>query len=371
MWVKRAEGRDDAARLDRERQVLAALRHPGIVQVAGPPGGGDGLRLVPVAGGDVAGRRLCAEEVAGLGAAVATIVADLHDLGITHGGLAAEHILVDERGRPVLCSLGRAAPIEEAGGGRRDVADLAGALTGMVAGGRGTRVAKLLARAESKPPAARPLARALATIPGARLPRATGVPPTTGSVTDTSPGGARVGHGAGGGARRRGRWPTLAGGGRSRTWAALAAVASVAVAGTALALRRPAPAPAPVAPPPAGVGRVPCPPVDDGCRPVAMAGAEFLAGGVRWSVGEVGDVVVVGRWECQAGAAPALLRPASGQVWVFDGWAGVGSTVAARLVAVVPGARTLRVLPYASHCDGLEVLGAPRGDRVLGPAAMP
>src|SRR5205823_14171913 len=45
--------------------------------------------------------------VAPLVAHVATTLADLHELGVSHGAVEPSHILLHPDGRPVLCSLGR------------------------------------------------------------------------------------------------------------------------------------------------------------------------------------------------------------------------------------------------------------------------
>ena len=75
--------------------------------------------LRTVSGGDLtdAGRQPM-PVIAGLGAAVATTIADLHALGFCHGGIEASHVLLDEAGRPVLCSLGRSKATATARGRR-------------------------------------------------------------------------------------------------------------------------------------------------------------------------------------------------------------------------------------------------------------
>ena len=78
------------------------------------------------------------------------------------------------------------------------------------------------------------------------------------------------------------------------------------------------------------------------------------AGGVR--IGRPGDVVVTGRWMCGP-ATPALLRPATGEVFRFDDWARPGHDVSAIAVATVPGATEVRARAApATGCDDLEVL---------------
>ena len=71
----------------------------------------------------------------------------------------------------------------------------------------------------------------------------------------------------------------------------------------------------------------------DGCpEALVVEGGTISAGPARWTLGEPGDLVAVGDWECDGQAAPALLRPATGDVFVFPGWADESEplTVAAR-----------------------------------------
>jgi hypothetical protein len=92
-----------------ERSLLAVLNVPGVVELAAAPAPQNEVWTV------LAGRRTVASThitdfptIAGLLCSIATIVGDLHDLGISHGRLTADHIILSDRGLPVLCSLGRA-----------------------------------------------------------------------------------------------------------------------------------------------------------------------------------------------------------------------------------------------------------------------
>jgi len=112
---------------------LAFAAHPGVVGlIAGTAGGQAGG-----AGGSVLTRALrgrplptladlSASEVARLGAAVATTLADLHEVGVIHHALSAEHIVVSPEGMATLCGFSRAVlvagPAGRAGDG--DVAAL-------------------------------------------------------------------------------------------------------------------------------------------------------------------------------------------------------------------------------------------------------
>ena len=109
--VKHARSEEERAQLAAEAAVLRSLAHPGVVRLVDVDGGDppDGLLLRRIPGGDLS--QLGAqppEVVAGLGAAIATTVADLHDLGVHHGAVEASHVLLDGEGRPILCSFGRA-----------------------------------------------------------------------------------------------------------------------------------------------------------------------------------------------------------------------------------------------------------------------
>ena len=99
---------EEAARLAREAELLDVARHPGVVELVGVDGSGVGSMLLTA---HVEGPTLAAvgplplEEAAGLLAALASTLADLHELGIVHGAVCPEHVIVGPGGRPVLCGL--------------------------------------------------------------------------------------------------------------------------------------------------------------------------------------------------------------------------------------------------------------------------
>src|SRR5688572_3112825 len=99
---------EEAARLAREAELLEAARHPGVVELVGVDGTGMGSMLLTA---HVEGPTLAAvgplplQEAAGLLAALASTLADLHELGLVHGAVCAEHVIVGAGGRPVLCGL--------------------------------------------------------------------------------------------------------------------------------------------------------------------------------------------------------------------------------------------------------------------------
>jgi hypothetical protein len=97
----------------------------------------------------------------------------------------------------------------------------------------------------------------------------------------------------------------------------------------------------------------------DGCDDALRFDAGVLdAVGVRARLGQPGDVVAAGRWTCGP-ATLALLRPATGEVFRFGGWARPGQDVTAVRVATIAGAAALQTRRGRKvGCDDLEVTRA-------------
>lgn len=101
------------ARLRVEAAILAAARHPGVVALVEPATvDEDGTVRVRTR---FAGSRTLANapapdpaRAAAVVAALAGTVADLHDLGIVHGRLTPDHVILAADGRPILCGLAEA-----------------------------------------------------------------------------------------------------------------------------------------------------------------------------------------------------------------------------------------------------------------------
>ena len=416
-FVKAGRGARHAARLLREADLLSLAPVPGTVRLLARDGTENDPILVTarVDGSDL--RRvpdLAVEEVAGLVAALGTTLADLHDLGVVHGAVMAEHVLLSSEGRPILCGFGYGArtgerpvaeaPLPEAAvdPARTPGAPLApasdvlalGALldsllaTATPAGLDANQVDALRAvvgRTAAADAQLRPSARAVAeavrhAVPSARLPAPA---PLGGSSTapDTEAAADQVLR-----TLRRGRGNALPLGRRDRrpkavvvaSAAAVTALAFVAVLGRGTPERpaRSRPSARPVSPPwtasaavPASLGPGPtpttsgtpprpCPPLSgslaadtdgDGC-PDALRWERGVveAGDRRWAVGQPGDLVVTGDWRCTGTATLAVLRPGTGQVFVFDGWAAKGKDLTAPQAARVEGGFALR----AAELDG-------------------
>jgi hypothetical protein len=98
-------------------------------------------------------------------------------------------------------------------------------------------------------------------------------------------------------------------------------------------------------------------------RSVADDGPIVEFEGRRYQVGRAGDVAVVGDWPgpagtCDGSATVVLLRPGTGELFAFDGWAETGELLATRL-ETHRGAIGLGV--DAGHCDTLLLVDAEGG----------
>ena len=414
-----------AGDIEREAAILKSLDHPGVVRFIGTvdtPDGGRAMHTEFVSSDTWATRPLTdpAERAAGV-AALAAVVADLHDLGIAHCQLSTAHVLHGEGDRPVLCGLRLAAeaslgnrhadlvaladlchdPSLEGGpltpklssladatrAGRLSARELARRLDLLVAkrstvvepirtagGGSGSggqhknrsRRRPVMAAGALLAASAAALAVGIwsrgdqavstpATIidgteptdgsssqPGSiAAPEAAEAPDPPGAVTaaarDTA---ADAGPAADA--------DTTAAAGPDPPGSVTAADAGSAVGGNAAAVAGPAAYPAPMVPgildPGSGTGpdRVggsagvnpisvpngsPLAPTADSAdrgRPEDPAGqatgAVLEHGGYRYGVGAPGDFVQTGDWDCDGQATPAIVRPSTGHVVLFDAW---------------------------------------------------
>jgi hypothetical protein len=91
----------------------------------------------------------------------------------------------------------------------------------------------------------------------------------------------------------------------------------------------------------------------DGCaEEVIIDSGAVLIGGVRYPVGEAGDQVAVGDWDCDGVATVALVQD-GGRVYVFDGWPEGAALVGELLVDLTPPVRLADVARGA--CNELVV----------------
>ena len=398
-----------ADEIEREADLLRRLDHPGLVRVVDvveTADGGRALRTEFVSSDTWATRPLTdpAERAAGM-AALAAVVADLHQLGVAHLQLNPPHVLHGANDRPVLCGLTLAA---EATPENRQ-ADLAalGELCHDSSLGRGALAGKLSSLADAARAgmlSARELARRLDLL-AARKP--------TGSDPVRVAGGGRVA-----GIRRRVRPKSL-------ITAGVFAVAVVAA--FTLGSRSGPPAPLPEAPPaassedptgtadagadrdlgsdpvggpgpadettPAGraaptnepkivggtsqaiepslvedAGRAGEPDsIDEAGTAVSMqeAAAVLEHGGRRYAVGAAGDFVETGDWDCDGRVTAAIVRPSTGGVVLFDAWPEPGETIALPVRWSVDSPTGAEAVAHG-QCDLLRVYTT-TGSRLFNP----
>lgn len=336
--VRTATEPDDCARMCREANALSQLDHPGIVRLIdhaeGPPAqistafvGPDTWQTKPPTGERVA---------AALATATAT-VADLHEAGLAHGAIRAEHILVDPSGQPVLCGLSCAKAADPATIGT-DVGALVemGRSLASRAGADQETIELILATLEAGHEDLRGTARSL----GRRR-----LPPAASR--------ARIDR-------------------RAIAGAAGAMVALAVAVAVVIVLLRPvgeAAPPAAIPMPPLDAkppGTTVPPPATSTIPPFAAnKTSELIHDGRHYTIGRVGDVVVTGDWDCDGTSTPALLRPETGEIAVFADWPGANATIAPAAIFVIEGALALSVTDAA--CPILRATTA-TGSRLIDPS---
>mgnify|MGYP003109798489 FL=1 len=100
----------------------------------------------------------------------------------------------------------------------------------------------------------------------------------------------------------------------------------------------------------------------DGCpEEVVLDGRSAQVGSVSVELGQEGDLVALGDWSCDGVATPALLRPETGEVFVFPEWR-LDEPVEVETLATVPGATAIAA--GAGACPS-PVLTTPDGSRTV------
>jgi tRNA A-37 threonylcarbamoyl transferase component Bud32 len=300
--VKSATTEAEVVALTREADLLRRAAHPGVVAVVSFTATTDRAELVLRAPSDHTVAQRLPETVIGcldFVSAVADIVADLHAIGIAHGAIRPDHVLVTANDQPVLCGFGNAHAVVDPELFAADVVALGELLAWLVRRApedrRGARiVASLLDRSRDRSVTARALAIAMVD--------------------------ARRQTGA---ARAGAKKPALG------ALVALGAIAS----GVAVFGDTGAPAATRVAPTTSG------PSTTTSLIVTELPVVEI--GGVTYQLGDRGDRAFF--VPCEGLDRVVVLRPGSGDLFVFDELAAPGTPRTARSAGRVDGA--VEVLP--------------------------
>jgi hypothetical protein len=400
--VKTATSADEVADLAVEAERLRQARHPGVVVLLDHQRIPTGAELRTRFAGEPLDRwHGTVIRLAGLVAAVAADLGDLHDIGVVHGRIEGSHVLVGSNGRPRLC--GFSPPPAEATAAD-DVAALAELLSQLAERTAGAErrgpflwrrgpvadqraVAQIVARATDPVPSRRPSARSLANailaaVPGAELPPPESARPPVddprfdsvfGDQTEASPADmfgdrpwsplppeSTLERPAPPGTHRLSR-PSVAPRSLPRVTLATGVIGAALVATCAVMLRGGAVATS------AGEGVT-----DTTLVTAALPSSVHVDGGTvemageRWTVGEPGDLLAVGDWDCDGVTTPAAYRPATGEVFVFTDWATDGQPVTVEPVTLVVGGLGLAAASGQSPdgCD-VPVVELPAGGQQL------
>ena len=388
--VKRATQHDRRERLRHEAAMLERARHPGVVELVDLDDGDEATTLSTawLGGGSLAAAEMAPRKLAGVGAMLAMTIADLHDRAIVHRRITSDHVLLDGLGRVVLVGFGDASASPGECETADDVAATGAALEAKlptdlaaIAKVRTSpaerqvieRLRAVLARARDPEPSRRPSARALSgllieiagePVTGGpiRLPR----PTSADNAASAAPHPLAPAYAAARAALSQLR-PRVA----TRARAILLALAATLIVGfgaraalaggtpreqassdvTSAAILAPhtVATTATTTAPRVWPTSVSCPQLavagdrrdvdGDGCpEAVAIDGAQVVVDGARYDVGAPGDAVAVADWDCDGSDTPAVVRPSTGDVFVFDAWATAEAPMPARLLDRVPGA---------------------------------
>ncbi len=419
---KRAVEPEARRRLAHEAERLRTLRHPGVVELVGYETGADADVLVTAIAGSLTLADFAPADLgtlAGVLAATAAVLGDLHQAGVSHGALGPDHIIVGRARHPVLCSFGRAGDASPTAVAA-DLAALADLVDHVASSSRRAgepssrrarrqrRQLRAAAVACRRGLSASEMAARLAEVLGAIAPDPGAATDATDDADAADPGPAAVPvvtEAADGTKtwhdrvapdpaprraprRRPGRTAVVAGSLAALTLglAALRAWSPGGVDGTqhrplaaptTFPSTMPSTMPSPGPPTPsasptrtpattrqrcspagAGIGGID---VDgDGCPDdVAVEGNLVRIGEAWFAAGDPGDVVAVGDWDCDGSATALVLRPPTGDVFVFDRWAGRDAGLEVESGTRAPGAVAVAVRRQGG-CDHAHAV-APDG----------
>jgi len=350
-----------AAEAEREAHLLRQLDHPGIVRyldLRHTDDGGRALHTLFVSSDTWATRPLAdpLERAAGI-AALAATVADLHDMGVAHRHLRAVHVLHGDGDRPVLCSLARAgeASADNVRADMEALADLAyddGVARGPLSG----KLSALADATRAGQLSARDLSRRLDRLLARRSPASGGRLADCRRLLQRAP---------------RKAVAVVLGLAGAAVAAVLLSDLLASRSGEETDVTRADPPPgAPGVPPQTDAVEQPGPiaPNDARTEGAAEQGPVLEHDGRRYAIGIEGDIVITGDWDCDGEETPAIVRPDSGAVVLFEAWPSPGETISMPARWQLAGVKDAQSESHGA-CDFLRVHTA-SGSRLLNPKAQ-
>ncbi len=333
--TKTATTPHDRHALAHEAAMLERAAHPGVVELVSFEDDGEVALLRTEFAGEQTWHTSPPTNVPAIGQGVASLaatIADLHDLAVTHRGIHEDHVIVAPTGRLVLCDLTLAGDHEPS----IDVDQLGAMLLRRLDECEPTQTSHKLASAlrsvaadaTHDDPAKRSTARQLANSVAAAM---ESWRPTVGQQARTP-------------SRKLGRLklPMLSAPSARNALAGLA----VCLAATALlvfpgdrstdSIATLATNPAPVVSTSPAPSTLPAAATAEPATPTTSAAPPLVIehDGYRYAVGEQGDIVATGDWDCDGSPTAAVLRPGSGDLYVFTNWPAPGESAVVKPMTV-------------------------------------
>jgi hypothetical protein len=397
--TRTAEDELERVALRREADLLGRARHPGVVELVRVNGDAGEVVTAAPTRATLADLPQRTGDVLRVLAAACETLADLHALGLVHGSIGPAAVLVAPGRAPVLDDFARGGLAGELGPDgevlrpTNDVAALAELVHHVRTAAPTRRRRALRHRAPADdldglleevaagcPPPARRLARAIAgevalhpdapSPTGLRTAAARAVTRAAAPVGATDPIAdpfARLRPTAVDVSGRRGpRVLTLA--------AAVAGLTAITAGGLGLWASAAGPSPPrlattatartslPAVSPSTTARTAPTPPPQPTHAPVVVAAHDGIlaVGGVRYRIGQPGDEALAADWSCRGAPRVVVLRPGTGEVYVFTGWARPGRDLTATPAGSVPRGAHLRSRTDDAGC-AIAVAASPDG----------
>ena len=305
--VKTATDAAEAAQLGHEADLLRRSAHPGVVAIVSYTSAPDHAELVLTAPSECTLAEQMPESMRGcldFVAALAEIVADLHALGVAHCAIRPDHVLVAPHEQPVLCGFGSAQSVVDPQLFSADV----------------VAIGELLAWLARRMPADQRRARRVSAA--VTMSRERGA--TARALSFTLADGHRD--------SRRPRTPVAS---RRPAIGALLTLAAIATGAALFTGNGPSPI--------TGLTTT-VPPTLPGATDAAQRDSPRVEiGGISYQVGQPGDLAYF--VPCENEQRVVVLRPGTGDIFVFDHLAAPGAPRTAQSVGRIAGA--LEIFPSA------------------------